>query len=319
MKKTLLFTSILMIAGAMNAWAVECAKEGTFGGVTLKTDKNDQYNIKCVATIDATGEDDFEVPEDFSVDKVVFDRTFNAQLYQTVILPISIKNGGSVDGGNMCSLSGIIRYSEHEDWKISCTSMDPKDIVAHVPYIMQAYQSGPITFTAKNQTAGDITIHKTTSDGASLNAFAENWEFRGTYTYKKWETGDSQIGHVYGFAANDKGDNIKAGQFVRVAAGASVKPMRAYLYYNKKSANAGRPAANGVKGFAAIDDEDLPNTIEVVFQDKNGETTSIAQMNTVTGEFTSVTGWYDMKGRKLNKKPTQKGTYFNNGKKVVIK
>lgn len=63
MKRVFILSTILMMAGAMNAWAVTCAKEGTFGGVTLKTDNNDQYNIKCVATIDATGEDDFEVPE----------------------------------------------------------------------------------------------------------------------------------------------------------------------------------------------------------------------------------------------------------------
>jgi hypothetical protein len=29
--------------------------------------------------------------------------------------------------------------------------------------------------------------------------------------------------------------------------------------------------------------------------------------------------WYDLNGRKLNSKPTTKGVYINNGRKVVIK
>ena len=29
--------------------------------------------------------------------------------------------------------------------------------------------------------------------------------------------------------------------------------------------------------------------------------------------------WYDLQGRKLEGKPTQKGIYINNGKKVVVK
>jgi len=30
-------------------------------------------------------------------------------------------------------------------------------------------------------------------------------------------------------------------------------------------------------------------------------------------------GWYDLNGRKLNGKPSQKGVYIKNGKKIVIK
>ena len=29
--------------------------------------------------------------------------------------------------------------------------------------------------------------------------------------------------------------------------------------------------------------------------------------------------WYDLQGRKLGSKPTRKGLYINNGKKIVIK
>ena len=47
-----------------------------------------------------------------------------------------------------------------------------------------------------------------------------------------------------------------------------------------------------------------------------GETTGISGMSTKSG----ISGdWYDLNGRKLSKKPTKKGVYILNGKKVVVK
>ena len=53
--------------------------------------------------------------------------------------------------------------------------------------------------------------------------------------------------------------------------------------------------------------------LSIVF---GGDTTSIANTN-----LTNLTNdaWYDLNGRKLNAKPTTKGVYIQNGKKVVIK
>ncbi|WP_407444687.1 hypothetical protein [Fibrobacter sp.] len=317
MKRVFILSTILMMAGAMNAWAAACAKDaaGKYGAITIAT-----VDGKCVATLDPDATTDtanVNILNDIAIDQFVYDRNFKVENTNTgnavftICLPFDVNSNGNY-GGNLYKISTIQNYGDEKkpNWQI-VAQQNAGPLYAGVPYFIQNVWNDNLTLIP----AGPIN-----TSSLSPVKFGENdvWEFRGTYTYKKWEDGDSQIGHVYGFAAKKK-DNVKAGQFVKIKAGAYIKPMRAYLYYNKKSANAGRPAANGVKGFAAIDDEDLPNTIEVVFQDKNGETTSIAQMNTVTGEFTSVTGWYDMKGRKLDKKPTQKGTYFNNGKKVVIK
>ena len=47
-----------------------------------------------------------------------------------------------------------------------------------------------------------------------------------------------------------------------------------------------------------------------------------------TGEITNINGverdddegdWYDMSGRKLNGRPTKKGVYIQNNKKIVIR
>ena len=51
----------------------------------------------------------------------------------------------------------------------------------------------------------------------------------------------------------------------------------------------------------------------------DGETTGIISVHDsgfmVQGEDT----WYDLNGRRLNGKPTQRGIYINNGKKTIIK
>jgi hypothetical protein len=56
----------------------------------------------------------------------------------------------------------------------------------------------------------------------------------------------------------------------------------------------------------------------VVLLSSSGETTGIGTLDTKTGDIT-LDGWYTMDGRKLEGKPTKKGLYINNGRKVAIK
>ena len=52
----------------------------------------------------------------------------------------------------------------------------------------------------------------------------------------------------------------------------------------------------------------------------DGETTSLSEeLRVKSEEFVTTTEWYSLDGRRLSGKPTQKGVYINNGKKVVIK
>ncbi len=52
----------------------------------------------------------------------------------------------------------------------------------------------------------------------------------------------------------------------------------------------------------------------------DGETTGIVVLkNPRTEELKSDTGWYSLDGRRLDGKPTQRGVYINDGRKVVIK
>ena len=55
----------------------------------------------------------------------------------------------------------------------------------------------------------------------------------------------------------------------------------------------------------------------------DGEATGIVDAEADSSLFTLHSslkeGWYDMQGRRLSGKPTARGIYINNGKKVVIK
>ena len=52
----------------------------------------------------------------------------------------------------------------------------------------------------------------------------------------------------------------------------------------------------------------------------NGNTTSLSEeLRVKSEEFAPATGWYTLNGVKLDSKPTAKGVYINNGRKVVVK
>jgi hypothetical protein len=88
--------------------------------------------------------------------------------------------------------------------------------------------------------------------------------------------------------------------------------MRCYLTYKNGSQFA------GTRGMTRGDDDDMPQTITVRFVNSRGEVTAIGTLNTQTGEITTD-GWYTLNGTRLNGKPSKRGIYINNGRKIVIK
>ena len=120
---------------------------------------------------------------------------------------------------------------------------------------------------------------------------------------------------IYGFSAQAV-DGISQGEFVKVGAYVRIRPMRCYLKYKNGEENyAG--ARSMTRGAEA---EPLPETIKVRLIGANGEVTAIGSLQTKTGEVTfDSDAWYTLEGVQLNGKPTRKGIYVNNGKKVIIK
>ena len=307
-----IFTKIAvlgLVAGLACSFAAEEGEVlGKYGAVTIK-----YLNGKRTAIFDADSKETVEITEDVVADSFYYSRNFSGEWGKpaTIMFPFVIQNGCMSEWASISKIDNIVNA---QTWAIYASPV--QDTEANTPYFLRVSKDH---ISLANDHCYPITLN-TTTGGNKAYAFGP-WEFTGTYTYKAWETGDPELGYVYGFAAKDKevdGKKIQQGQFVKGKAGAYVRPLRAYMKYNPKKKALSKDADG--ESVAALTPDKLPATIDVIFLDENGQTTAIHSLNTYTGEFTnSSTGWYDMKGRKLNKKPTVKGNYFYNGKKVTIK
>lgn len=285
-----------------------------------------EWNERADVTINGTGENlvGVNITEDVgNIKSVTYNRPFNAAQAATVILPFNYICNGS-EGGKFYGFKEVVYDEDLHKWV--CTMVEPGEegsnnvttLTANTPYLFMPDDATTMTFpNIVNMTGGVVTLQTTTDDngiygGATTDAA---WNFHGSYKGKTWTSSDSD--KDYGFAARSGTEvggaaSIEAGQFVRFAPGAFIKPMRCYLSYVGSSAPAramSRGAANG-----------LPQSITVRLVDRNGVTTTIGSIE--NGELiieNDADNWYTLDGLKLNGKPTQKGLYINNGKKVAIK
>ncbi len=293
-------------------------------GVTLT--KDGSGNIS--AEFDGTSTTTVSIPVDINVTSVTYNRTFTDGRPATVMLPFSLGEGQTLIGGNLYKFQGVI-HNDNCPWEAILT--ETATLQANTPYLLMP--DGKVTFNLNNST---VTLN-TNGGGNRVTADeGSHWTFKGTYEYMKWTnvTSDpdynadreAEIGRAYGFAGVEK-TGISLGDFVKVANGAKIRPMSCYLLWNDiaNSANA-RSFTRG----AAATDEELPQRITVRLVGSNGETTAIGTLDTKTGEMTffdeqsgkaerDSEAWYTLDGVRLSGKPTQKGLYINNGRKVVIK
>ena len=273
------------------------------------------------------GKDTVNIEEDIEVSYVEFVRDFavtanDSGKYSTIVFPFDF-NASSVSGlddilefSQMTEENGKLQVEMNRVWcradvdpDRDCSSYEG-NIKANTPYMLKMTDQ-TLVFNGS-----DYTIKKTEPAVATSG----NWQFIGTYAYKKWEKGDTDLGSVYGFAATAS-NGVEVGQFVKAGSGAYIRPMRAYLKYSTSNGEP-RPAPAGHVSVWRDRSNELPEEIEVVVVEGKGrasiesgesgsekKTTVIGRINTRTGEFTPVTRTYDLKGRSLNAKPKAKGVY----------
>ena len=150
-----------------------------------------------------------------------------------------------------------------------------------------------------------------------------DWEFRGAYGAIAMADSTHLLGRAYGFAGEDK-DGYKIGEFVKLGKGATIPALRTYLVKTEtESAQcpAGAMCAPHANSVASI--EDLPDRITVEFLDEKENVMAVETLDAKTGKIRldryHLDSWYDLRGRRLNGKPSVKGTYYNNGNMVIIK
>lgn len=339
------------VYGAVSVQKYDVTVKTTCSAFEIGCKSSSSTSSEFVATIDGDGAtrlDAIKIPEDIAVASITYDRKFTLYFgkgFSTVTFPFSFKTecidqtgygdqkpfrfykAVGVDGSSVVAEEETSEVSAHQPYIVRALLSGGSDGATHYAYINFKTGAGCSYTLKKNYDAetDKFVESKYSFDAGSLNG---TWNFMGTYEKIQF-TADTKAG-VYGFASAEKKDDqgkvvVNAGSFVKAGDNASVPPMRAYLVYNKNGFNKeGKPSPDGETSVASISDEDLPEVITVKFIDKdengNEEITAIAQMNTRTGEIsTDKNLWFDLKGRKLNKKPTVKGTYYNNGQKVFIK
>lgn len=304
---------------------------GTYAGTETKTftitPKVTNYGCLSVtetgttitAAFDGTSLATVSIPSDIVADAVTLNRTFTSGTAVTLMLPFSLGDGQTLTGGTLYKFSGV---SKDANGKWQATMTETTTLKANTPYVMMpndALTDNKITFGLNGST---VTLNTTTAGENSVSTdVSADWDFLGTYEERHWYDGTDgehaasnadEIGTVYGFAATggkatDGLTDISAGQFVRFANGAWLRPMRCYLKY--------KGTGNPLAASRSRAPEDLPESITVKLVGINGTTTEI-------GTFTVVddsNGWYSLEGRRISGKPSKKGLYIHNGSKVVVK
>ena len=269
-----------------------------------------------------------------------YNRSFTAGKPVTVMLPfnftrnrITLAGSNENPSGKFYEFKGIEENQDHkwvavmiEAGETLSNEVVENTLQANHPYLYVPGESteywdmyvggyGINIFTEGNE-GGEKETEYYYGDGMPWN----HWKFKGTYQPRYWSETEhfEEVGKVYGFAGNTKDVDAKivvAGDFVRVKSGAKIRPTSCYLkWVEPQTDNA--PARALTRSTAAT--EELPQSITVKLVSASGETTAIGTLDTKTGEI-SFEGWYTLNGVRLNGKPTKKGIYINNGKKIVIK
>lgn len=216
----------------------------------------------------------------------------------TVCLPFDYPIGAE---GTYYTFTGVSKVGN--TLQANMTANVTGTLTANTPYLfVPADNVYSVDYSGSRAIPAAITAGSTASG---------RWTFKGVYEKKTWAAAS---GNDYGFAAYsgiaaDGTTGVKAGDFVRAANGASVNAMHCYLTYTPSSAR--------TRG--DDDDIELPTRIAVVLHSNQGATT-IGEIDLRNGEVTLDDDvWFDLTGRRLNGKPTQKGIYFNKGRKVIMK
>jgi hypothetical protein len=311
---------------AASSYAADATEEvlGTYGAITIKKVTYDEHENpdwdgspivtreKTVAYIDDESKKTPKIDKNIEVDSVYFTRVFKKGVYSTLMLPFEVPAWllridlfEIVDVVKECDNCGVSIYARHRN---------SNKLKANMPYLaISEISDHSISFNLDEVENQDKIVFNTTTNDR-YRRFKDskglcNWDFTGTYELIEFKNPKG----IYGFAGVER-ENTKIGDFRRATCKdgkcASIRPFRAYLKVSLASLNK-----------SDSEDVELPESISVylIDSDKKG-TTYIGQMNTSTGEIVKEDNrWFDMKGRVLDHKPTAKGTYYNNKKKVIIK
>jgi hypothetical protein len=236
-----------------------------------------------------------------------YKRSFTENVASTVCLPFDYTPQGE---GKYYTFTAIDKTTS--PWTVTMTTNTAASLTANTPYMFLPVGINDeviFTGTASSFNPSNVEVNDPKVDGGK-------WNLIGIYESRQWDDthNTEEIGSVYGFAAqshNGGSYTVNPGDFVKAMAGASIAPFRAYLKYTAPVSNAPRRGAA---------EETLPSRMTVRLVNADGDVTAIGTIDTKTGEIRfDSEAWYTLDGRRLNGKPSVKGMYINNGKKIIVK
>ena len=267
-----------------------------------------------------------------------YKRTFTTGKPVTVMLPFNFtkndfRRGGEGDvlTGHFYDFAGIHLDPQTSKWMAEMNEVGSDDanevttMKANHPYLFV-----PTMSTVPHPYMNNLEYIYIENYSDGVNIFTEGYDGGNKVTPYDGSNADSEhpaenigeLDKVYGFAGSTKEVQgvynntitVQAGEFVRAKNGAKIRPTSCYLMWTGYEPDYARTLNRA----AANDDTELPQSITVKLISANGDITGIGEIDMQTGEI-SFDGWYTLNGVRLNGKPTKKGIYINNGKKVVIK
>ena len=274
-----------------------------YGGV--KITENEDGTREAEIDGNSTAKVNIPTADNVSVDQVVFNRDFSGGVKSTVMFPFTVSLN-DVSGGEFWEFMAM-EYSSETGWLFRIKEPDDNELKANKPYIFIADQE---TKNIEFNLSGPVSLSTDVMNPSVHNG----WAFKGVYEKVTFNADHPDWTYAYGYS-NETKRNVTKGSFVRFKTSGFEKidlaPMRAYLVYEKTLAKS-----------ASMDDNinvgSLPEFIDVEIVGKNGLAIGGGVLNTTTGEL-KMDRWYDLRGRKLNGKPTTQGTYYYNGKRIIVR
>ena len=291
---------------------------------------NDQNGTRAEIDGNYSGSEPVNITDPVTVDDVVINRSFTPLKPATLVLPCELPEGTTANA-DFYQLTDVSQKgcSWWADFNYIGDGVVPSANTPYAVVLHDSVSSGVLRFNLDGKKA---TCHTNKVDTTYVSD--KTWYFVGVYSYKEWKEGNEELGLAYAFAGSDNEGGAAKGEFgkIKLKEGHTphANPLRSYLRKrdNDVQLEASICRAASVPGLSlapAYSVQFIPESddvIEVEFVKRalvngngganEGTTIIKGRYNTRTGEF-KVLQTYDLKGRKLNGKPTAKGVYY--GKK----
>ena len=255
-----------------------------------------------IVLTDASGNNNFHCPQPFTAQSISYTRNFSqtteigvSRGWETIALPFNVQSISHSSHGSLVPFGGgnggypIWLHQLRDNGLTPVTAIE-----ANTPYLIcmpnnsvypSAYnQAGNVTFSSSNVTVPETHPHE--GFGANVMLIPA---FQGVEASPDIYT--LNVGEASGSYAEGS---------VFISNYRSVRPFQAYATHTSQA--------------RGEDSRYIPLTS---IGGGDGDTTGI--MEIIQPAVNGTEAWYSLDGRRLNAKPTKKGVYIQNGKKIVIK